>query len=198
MKTIRFKNFIIVLTSLCIISLGVIVYYNTRNNSNGTNDILEEPNIQYNIPNTVSALYINTVDTIDQLIDEAQIIIMGEVINQREHEAGLSIISEVKVKEIYLGEVENDVIEVLQLKGENVVKDDKAYVLALKRQGDIYNQYFVLGGTQGIFEIHDNKLEVLDTILKDDMEKYYTNQVDEEPLFELDILLEKINKSKEE
>lgn len=178
MKNKTMKRNILLFMSLCIIvSFGF--FFNNKEDKISEVTDGDIPSVASNIPRDaiVNASYIDSFDTINQLNYEADIVVVGKVKKQREHEYGLSIISEIDIKEIYYDDLIENKIEVLQLKGNDVLDKSKTYVLFLKKQEDTQYQYYVLGyGKQGIFEVNGSSILPIDDVMKGDFRKIKSNE----------------------
>lgn len=115
----------------------------------------------------IDVLYSDGYKSLDDLIKNSDLVIHCTIKKQREHEAGFSIISTLNTINIISGDVDKSEIDVLQIKGDNILNEKEEYILFLGKQVDNSNEYYIVGyGTQGIFTIDDNKIKPVDEIMK--------------------------------
>lgn len=183
-----------VIFSVMVLSIGLLMKSNNR-----VEDLeirLKEapaPIAVAKIPGDVvlSGCYMDGYGSIADLWADAHLIVKGQVMDQGEHEFGLSIISKVQAKAIYQGEVKDESLEVLQLKDGHGLEVGKDYVLFLREQeaaGDRI-QYYVMGyGIQGIFQVNGKELLPKDEEMKLDFEKIKAQWMEEKGLEDLDDL----------
>lgn len=95
------------------------------------------------------ACYSDGVDSFDELLEQAELIIMGTVVDALESSPATETAT-VRVDTIYRGEKSLTDIQLYQLKGSHTVKVGRTYLLFLNKQGgDVENAFYSIGGYQG-------------------------------------------------
>lgn len=117
----------------------------------------------------IDVLYSDGYKSLDDLIKNSDLVIRCTIKDQREHEAGFSIISTLNTIDIISGDIDKSEIDVIQIKSDNPLNEKEEYILFLGKQADNSNEYYIVGyGTQGIFKIEDNKIKPVDEIMNSD------------------------------
>ena len=113
-------------------------------------------------------MYLDTVNTFEELIASVDLVVEGTVTDQYDHEGGLSVYSVFEVQEKVYGKSKKQ-IEILQLKDEAVLTVGSEYILALGVQEGTEDIYYVKGGGQGIFVYEDGTYQVFDELIDEDI-----------------------------
>lgn len=122
------------------------------------------------------AIYIDGCKTIDELVQNADVIVKGkagEIISERL--AGVLISFE--VEDVAKSEVEiGSSLTIIQIKDSNQLKTGETYVLALGEDND-ESTYHVIGGYQGIFSAIDEKIYNKDEKLKIEIQQALSDNI---------------------
>lgn len=146
-------------------------------NSNG-DSYLSDVTVINKIPESIKAgaSYSDRYNNLEELIENADMVLRGRVTKQYNHESGFSTITELNPTITYTGN-SNSIIKVLQLKSEIQLELDKEYVLFLNQQGDSQDLYYIIGyGKQGIIEVAGDHLIVMDEIIKESISTELNNE----------------------
>jgi hypothetical protein len=165
---------------------SILFYVNLAATNNKNAKSAKAPVIieESNTPDTTKAsnteaFYLDYEDSLDEVKNSADLIIVGTVVEQSEYgETGVK--STIKVTTSIKGTASNEiyVLKSGSLKdNEYILKKDKEYILLLGDQSKSgENTYFIKGGEQGCFLIDGDKLYAKDAVMADELVSG-TNQV---------------------
>ncbi len=175
------KNFIIILVPILIFSvLGFLYTVSSSNKTEQSNLVTSSETVkiveldQLDKSGTISATVVG-YNSLKEMKEKADLIIAGRVIKV-EKVSEFSYGSTIDIERTLKGKKISNIL-IYELADNNVLEENKEYILFLGKQNDDKaNTYFVLGATQGAFiKDKDNTIYNNDKIMTEDIKHVKKN-----------------------
>lgn len=114
----------------------------------------------------VEALYGNSSPDLKTLSQKADLIVIGEAVEQYGFKE-VSVITEIRVSRLVKGDAQGDTVKVLQVKdGYELIIGEKYLLVMVSEEPAFNNLYGIRAGIQGVFRQTENGIEVfIDTFI---------------------------------
>lgn len=173
------RKYLVLMLTIFVVAVASSISYVLINNSLSPNSnnkvaIIDLPDFPKETIKRVYACYGDGSFTLKEMKDKAKQIVSGVVLEQKQF-SQMSVVSTVKVTDTIRGK-DFDSIEIYQLGrigDEEVLSEGTDYILFLGIQGGNpdENEFYIVGGIQGIFTKKDDDIKAFDYTMANDLKK---------------------------